>query len=525
MASVDAMAERVLHFVGPWDLNASLACVPSEPGAHPVVLVESLARGAALPWHRQKLVLVLSAMRHFAAELRAAGHEVLEVRADDYLAGIAEAARCTGATRARALRPRDHGIDQRFTRSARDGGPGVPLELLDDGGPGGHFLLTRAEFAAWAAGRRTLRLEHFYAMMRRRSGLLMTGDAPLGGRWSFDAANREHARGARPPDVVPPVVDAVTRATIERVERWPQAWGRTEGFAWPVTRTEALAGLDAFIRERGAGFGRYEDAMLHGQSTLWHSRLSVPLNLGLLHPREVLDRVVEAHADGRMPLAAAEGFVRQVLGWREFMRGMYLLRMPAMRAANHLGASRPLPEFYWDPPRTDMRCMRDTVQRVHDTGYAHHIERLMVLGNFALLAGVEPLALSHWFWAAFVDAYEWVELPNVHGMALFADPAFTSKPYAASGAYIDRMSDHCGSCRYRVKARTGRDSCPFNSLFWQFLDRHRDHFARHPRLGALYRTWDRWPEAERAAIRATAAAHLERMEPSVNDWHFADDAG
>jgi deoxyribodipyrimidine photolyase-related protein len=245
------------------------------------------------------------------------------------------------------------------------------------------------------------------------------------------------------------------------------------------------------------------------------------MNLGLLRPIEVLERIVAAHQAG-MPLAAAEGLLRQILGWREYVRAMYWLRMPRMRSANALGAKRPLPVFYWEPERTEMRCVRSAAGQVHRTGYAHHIQRLMVLGNFALLAGIDPLAVSHWFWAGFVDAYEWVELPNVHGMALFADDGFTTKPYAASGAYIHRMSDHCGGCRFDPKRRTGPDACPFNPLFWSFLARHRERFGRHPRLGALYRTWDRFAETERAAVLASADAVLAGLTPA-EAYRFDDD--
>jgi deoxyribodipyrimidine photolyase-related protein len=263
--------------------------------------------------------------------------------------------------------------------------------------------------------------------------------------------------------------------------------------------------------------------MITGERFLWHTRIAPAMNLGLLCPREVCERIVQEHASGAMPLAAAEGLLRQILGWREYVRAMYWLRMPAMRHANSLGAKRALPVFYWEPERTEMRCVREAVSQVEQTGYAHHIQRLMVLGNFALLAGIEPLALSHWFWAGFVDAYEWVELPNVHGMALFADDGFTTKPYAASGAYIDRMSDHCGRCRYRVKERTGERACPFNPLFWDFLVRHRDRFGKHPRIGALYRTWDRFGDDEKARIRESAARVLSSLEPSTEPWRFDDD--
>jgi deoxyribodipyrimidine photolyase-related protein len=513
-----------LHFVGPWDLDRRLPCVPRDPAEGPVVLVESRAKSSALPYHRQKLVLVLSAMRHFAEALRRDGFDVELVEARSYVDGLAEVARRRGARRIVAMLPREWGLTRALERARDDGTLGATLELHDDGGPGSHFLLGRDELRAWAEGRRELRMEHFYAFLRKRTGYLMDPRGKyVGGKLSFDADNREPPGDERPP--APPAFppDALTRACIERVRSWGHGWGELDGFDWPVTREDALRELDDFFAHRAALFGRFQDAMIDGERFLWHTRLAPAMNLGLLSPREVCDRIASEHAAGRMPLAAAEGLLRQILGWREYVRAMYWLRMPAMRSANALGAKRSLPVFYWEPERTEMRCVRRAVEQVRDTGYAHHIQRLMVLGNFALLAGIEPLALSHWFWAAFVDAYEWVELPNVHGMALFADDGFTTKPYAASGAYIDRMSDHCGRCRFDPKRRTGPGACPFNPLFWDFLARHRARFASHPRLGALYRTWDRFPEAEREAIRASAEATLTSLAPSEQGWRFDDD--
>jgi deoxyribodipyrimidine photolyase-related protein len=514
----------VLHFVGPWDLDRRLPCVPRAPGDGPVVLVESRAKSSALPYHRQKLVLVLSAMHHFAEALRRDGFDVEVVQARSYVDGLAEVSRRRGASRIVAMRPREWGLSRALARAEQEGVLGAPLTLHDDGGPGGHFFLTRDEARAWAEGRKDLRMDHFYAYLRKRTGYLMDARGKyVGGKLSFDADNREPPGKERPP--APPRFppDALTLACMDRVRAWGHGWGALEGFDWPVTREDALRELDDFFAHRAPLFGRFQDAMIDGEPFLWHTRLAPAMNLGLLSPREVCDRIVAAHEAGAMPLAAAEGLLRQILGWREYVRAMYWLRMPAMRSANALGAKRALPVFYWEPERTEMRCMAQAVGQIRDTGYGHHIQRLMVLGNFALLAGIDPLEVSHWFWAAFVDAYEWVELPNVHGMALYADDGFTTKPYAASGAYIDRMSDHCGRCRYDVKRRTGERACPFNPLFWDFLVRHRARFGAHPRLGALYRTWDRFPETEREAIRATAARVLEGLTPSTHGWRFEDD--
>ncbi len=365
--------------------------------------------------------------------------------------------------------------------------------------------------------------------MRKRTGILMDGGKPVGGRWSFDKDNRKPAREARPPALPQYPPDALTAAVMDEVEGWGIGWASTAGFAWPVTRAQALDALSRFVDERLVLYGDHQDAMLTGEPFLWHACIAPALNLGLLSPDDLLAPVLAAHAEGRAPLNAVEGFVRQVIGWREFIRGVYLTRMPGLRSANRFGAEAPLPPAFWDPDQTDMACLHAALSAVHRHGYAHHIQRLMVLGNLALLLGVRPLALSHWFWAAFVDAHEWVELPNVHGMALAADPTFTTKPYAASGAYIHRMSDHCGRCPYRVRQRTGALSCPFNSLFWSFMVRHRETLATNPRLAVLYRSWDRWDEDEHAAIHRTAALHRERLLTArgapLPAWTCDDDAG
>lgn len=519
-------ARRCLHLILPWDLDRGRACCPRRPADGPVLLVESVARSRAMPFHRQKLALVVAAQRRFAEELRADGFEVLLLRAPTYAQGVAEGVRRTGADLVIALEPPEHGIEQSLRAADAAGALGAPLRLLPDGGPGGRFLLSRDEVRAWAAGRATLRMDLFYRFMRRRLGLLMDGDQPLGGKWSFDEDNRKVPKGERPPPapVYPP--DAVTAAALDEVEGWGIGWGAARPFGWPVSRDQALDALRRFIDERLPLFGDYEDAMVEGEAVLWHAALSPALNLGLLRPLECVEAAVAALQAGRAPLNAVEGFVRQIIGWREFIRAVYLLRMPALRAANQLGAEAPLPAAFWDPAQTDMACLGAAVRAVHDTGYTHHIVRLMVLGNLGLLLGVRPLALSRWFFSAFVDAYEWVELPNVHGMALFADPSFTTKPYAASGAYIHRMSNHCAGCRYDVKRRTGPDACPFNPLYWDFLARHRERFGRHPRLGALYSTYDRFGDEERAAIAASASAARARLlSAPAPAWSFDDDAG
>lgn len=512
------------YFVGPWDLNRSLPCVPDNPADGTVVLVESVAKGKALPFHKQKLVLILSAMHHFAQELEQDGFDVEIVPAATYLRGIKNHVRRRESNKLVCMQPREWGLHQSIQQAETENSFGVPVEQHDDGGNQSHFLLTRREFSAWAKGRKQIRMVDFYRWMRKRSGYLMDGDQPVGGKWSFDSANREHARGTSPPTVSFPAPDLLTRQIMARVGEWKGHWGDVEGFSWPVTRQDALAQLDRFFEERAEGFGRFQDAMLKGESFMWHALISAAMNISLISPREVCDRIQEEVEADRMPIAAAEGLLRQILGWREFIRAVYWLRMPQLREVNQLGATRPLPDFFWDPDKTEMTCLRESIGQVRRTGYAHHIQRLMVQGNFALLAGIRPIEISHWFWAGFVDAYEWVELPNVHGMAVYADDTFTTKPYAASGNYIRKMSDYCSSCPYDVKARSGPNACPFNSLFWSFMAQHRDRLENNPRLSMLYRSWDKLAPDEQTAALKTAERFLQTLKPPSEPWRFEDDA-
>lgn len=520
---------RTAYFVGPWDLGRDLACVPARPEDGTVVIVESVGKSRALPFHRQKLVLVRSALHHFAQSLRDDGFDVEVVRARSYLAGIRKHVARVDADEVVALMPREWGIFNAFV-TARDAGVdgelGVPLELLDDGGAGGHFLLPRDGFAEWAGGRKQLRMQHFYAHMRKHTGWLVDdAGKPEGGKWSYDTENRKPPGDARPPSRPRHEPDAITRDIMAEVAGWHGYWGDVDGFGWAVTRTQALADLDAFFAQRAESFGPYQDAMLSGEPFMWHALISTSLNLGLLHPAEVCERIVAAYEVGEMPLASAEGLLRQILGWREYIRGVYWHRMPELRSANALGGKRRLPQLYWDPSATDMRCLQQSVGAVREHGYAHHIQRLMVLGNFALLCGVEPLELSHWFWAGFVDAFEWVQLPNVHGMAMFANTDFTTKPYAASGSYIHKMSNYCRDCAYQVKKKHGDGACPFNHLFWHFMVEHRERLSQNPRLGMLYRTWDKMKEGDRRSILDSSAQFLGSLRDAEHDWSFHDDQG
>jgi deoxyribodipyrimidine photolyase-related protein len=393
---------------------------------------------------------------------------------------------------------------------------GVPVELREDT----RFLCTGADFNRWAHGRKALRMEFFYREMRRATGLLMEPDGtPAGGEWNYDAQNRKPlAPGTAPP--APPrfTPDSITREVMALVaERFPAHFGSLEGFAWPVTAQDARAALDAFVAERLPRFGDFQDAMAEGQATLFHALISTSLNCGLLLPREACEAAEAAYRAGLAPLNAVEGFIRQLLGWREYVRGLYWLRMPAYARSNALEARRALPPFYWTAG-SGMRCMDAAVGQTRDLAYAHHIQRLMVTGNFALIAGLDPAAVNEWYLAVYADAYEWVELPNVHGMSLFADGGvIASKPYAASGAYINRMSDHCRHCAFDVKRATGEGACPFNFLYWDFLARHEKRFAANQRMGMQMANLRRMDPARLGEIREEAARFLDAVAPLPSD--------
>jgi deoxyribodipyrimidine photolyase-related protein len=510
-------ATPTLVFIAPWECSRAVAQLPRTADPNVIAcFIEAVDKGASLPWHRQKLVLILSAMRHFADALISAGYRVDYRTAASYEAGLLAAAQHYGACSVRATEGREWEMQQSLTRAAVAlDAIGVPMSLAPDRG----FLATRDEFATWSKGKKELRMEFFYREMRRKHRILIEADGkPTGGEWNFDAENRK----AWPKQKTVPVrltfePDATTRRVMDRVARWSGRWAAVDGFSLPVTRTDAKLMLERFITERLPEFGPYEDAMQHGHADLLHSALASSINVGLLHPREVIERAEQAYRDGLVSLPSAEGFIRQILGWREYVRGIYWHLMPGLREANALDAWLPLPMWFWAPdgeagyngkPASapcKMRCLSDSIRAVRDTGRVHHIPRLMVQSNFATLLGVTPAALNRWFWAAFTDAYEWVTLPNVVGMATWGDGGvMASKPYVASGAYINRMSNYCRGCAYDVKAKTGENACPFNLLYWDFLARHRERFANHPRMAMMIRNLDRMDAAEVVQIRRAA---------------------
>ncbi len=478
------------------------------------VLMAELVDECDYVWHhRKKIVMIFSAMRHFARSLESSGHKVFYHRfdPDSKVRSFSDAVTAHCA---------EHEIDQLLVtwpgewrvldelRKLADQA-GLELVVLEDD----RFLCRPEEFSEWARGRRQLRMEFFYRQMRRRTGYLMDGDAPAGGKWNLDVDNRKAWPGK--PDPGHPMQftpDQLTVEVIELVSAHFDGFGDLDGFDYPVTRAQARRALSHFVSRQLAHFGSYQDAMHSDSDYLFHSRLSAAMNIGLLEPAEVCDAVQAAWEADQVPLNAAEGFIRQVIGWREYVRGVYWLKMPDYAELNHFDNQRSLPSWYWTG-EVKMNCLRQTISATRRNAYAHHIQRLMVTGNFALLAGVVPSEICDWYLAVYIDAFDWVELPNTLGMVMHADGGLlASKPYAASGRYIQRMSNYCQDCPYRVDTATEQDSCPFNALYWHFLMRHRDRLGKNPRMGMMYRNLDRQSDGRKSAIGRRASWLLENIE-------------
>ena len=499
------------------DLQAS--CFDEADPSCDVVWMAEVAEESTHVWSsKPRIALFLAAMRHHAQALQAAGWTLDYRRLDDEpnLGTLGHELRAAIARhrpeRLVMTAPGDWRVLDSIKAVAAESG--VPLDIREDR----HFFSTVREFAAHAKGRKQVRLEYWYRELRQRTGILMEGtkrDEPAGGQWNFDADNREAFGKDGPPPIPAPArfePDALTQEVLDLVQRrFADHPGSLESFAWPVTRAQALQALDRFITERLPHFGRWQDAMWTGEVWLFHSHLAAAMNLKLLTSREVVQAAEDAYRQGRADLASVEGFVRQILGWREYVRGIYWLHMPQYLERNALQATRPLPSFFWDA-KTDMACLRDALELTLAHGYAHHIQRLMVTGLYALLLGVDPKAVHGWYLSVYVDAVEWVELPNTLGMSQFADGGLmASKPYAASGKYLQRMGNHCKGCCYDPAQATGDKACPYTTLYWDFLLRHETALAKNPRMVMQVKNLKRLDEARRQAITEQAAAHVEQV--------------
>ena len=502
-------------------LSVDLSSLAGADPADSVILMMEVAEEATYVRHHQrKIAFLFSAMRHHAEALRAGGWTVDYVTLDDpdntgsFTGEVARAV----ARRAPAQIVVTEAGEWRVQAmiEAWETLFGVPVAMRSDT----RFVASHAEFAAWAEDRKQLRMEFFYREMRRKTGLLMDGDKPEGGAWNYDKDNRKPAeRDLLMPKIPHFAPDAMTGSVLKLVAaRFGDHVGSLDGFGIAVTHEQALVAQAHFLDHALPRFGDYQDAMLTGEPVLYHAHLSFYLNCGLLDPLDLCRAVEAEYRKGRVPLNAAEGFIRQIIGWREYVRGIYWWVGPEYGTRNVLNAKRPLPAFYWTG-ETDMHCMRQAIEQTIDLAYAHHIQRLMVTGNYALLIGADPDDVDRWYLEVYADAYEWVEMPNTRGMVLFADGGLMgSKPYAASGAYIDRMSDYCRACRYDVKQRTGPDACPFNALYWDFLVRNRGTLGGNQRLAMPYRNWDRMTDATQKELRSQANDYLQRLDATPSGY-------
>lgn len=463
--------------------------------------------------HKKKIAFIFSAMRHFAEDLKSKGYSVVYKRLDEH-----DDASFTAALK-RIVQ--HHSIEKLIATEASEYRVlemqkswsdkfDIAVELRGDD----RFLSTKQDFEKWADGRKELRMEYFYREMRKKTGLLMNGEEPEGGKWNYDKENREPPKdGLRFPDRPDWSVDSITRDVLKLVEkRFDSHLGDLKPFEYPVTRRQATHYLNWFIENALEDFGTHQDAMVQDEALMYHSHLSALINVGLLGALECCEAAEKAYQEGNAPLNAVEGFIRQIIGWREFIRGIYWMKMPDYASSNEFNAKRELPEWFWSG-KTHMNCLNQAIGETKQNAYAHHIQRLMVIGNFSLLAGLDPKQVQEWFLLVYHDAYEWVEMPNVVGMALYADGGvFASKPYASSGSYINKMSNYCGHCSYSVTKKNGPKACPFNYLYWNFLVENRKLLSKNQRMGMMYGSLDRMSDEKKDAIRDDSKRFLKALD-------------
>ena len=496
-------------------LSPSLSSLSdADPKKDVLLFCEVKAEATYVPHHPQKIILIFSGMRHFAKRLHDQGFTVRYIQYDDpENTGnlITECQRAIKQLKPKRLiltEPAEWRLHNAFTQANFSD---VRCELREDT----RFLANHDDFNAWAKGKKQWRMEYFYRLMRERYQILMDKNGkPTGGQWNYDKENRKVPnRQIKIPKRLSHQPDEITQTVINLVKKeFSSHFGRAEPFDYAVTHDAANAEFEYFIKHFLPHFGDYQDAMLKDEAFLYHSRISAYLNCGLLLAYDVIKHAEKAYLNGKAPLNAVEGFIRQILGWREYIRGIYWFNMPSYAEKNFLKAIRPLPAFYWNG-KTHMACMAEAIKHTHDHAYSHHIQRLMLTGNFALLAGLDVGAVQEWYLSVYADAYEWVEMPNTLGMALFGDGGIVaSKPYAASGKYIQRMSNYCEHCPYQPEETTGPKACPFNALYWDFIARHAETLKGNQRMPYVLATWHRFSEEKQAAIRQRAAELFAKLD-------------
>ena len=471
-----------------------------------VVMAEVDAEATYTPHHPKKIAFTFMAMRRFADELRADGWTVRYAKIDD----PDNTHSIAGELIRRAANQETAGVvvtepgEWRLIDALGD--LPIPVHMLSDD----RFIASHADFDGWAEGRKQLRMEYFYRDMRRKTDLLMDGEKPEGGKWNYDHDNRKPTNGVDHDGPLRFAPDPEVLSVVQ--DRYGENFGDLEPFWFATNAADAQASFDHWITHALPQFGDFQDAMLTDQPFMYHAIIGLYLNAGLLDPLKVCQQAEQAYRDGHAPLNAVEGFIRQIIGWREYVRGIYFREGRDYTARNGLDHSRDLPPVFWGG-KTKMHCMDQAVGQTREHAYAHHIQRLMVTGNFALLAGIAPSQIHEWYLAVYADAFEWVEAPNVIGMSQFADGGIiASKPYIPSGNYIDKMSDYCKGCSYKVKDKTGPDACPFNLMYWHFLDRHREKFSNNHRMGNMYRVWDRMSDDKRETVLREADAFLAKLD-------------
>lgn len=485
-----------------------------DPSQDVILICEVMDEATYVRHHKKKIAFLFSAMRHFAEELKAKGYTVLYTKLDDennagsFTGEVQRILHQYGLKKIVVTHPGEYRVLKDIQNWEET--MNVPVKILPDT----RFLCTIDDFSRWAHKHKQLRMEFFYRDMRRKYRILMDGNEPVGGDWNYDSENRNSPKkGLRIPMTYISEPDEITHDVIDLVaSRFDDHFGDLMPFHYAVTRAQALQALDQFIEQRLSHFGTYQDAMVEGEPWMFHAHIGLYLNCGLLLPMECIESAQDAFYAEKAPLNAVEGFIRQILGWREYVRGIYWHKMPDYTEQNFFEARRPLPGFYWTA-ETRMNCLSQCVQETRENAYAHHIQRLMVLGNFALLAGLDPAQVNEWFLIVYADAYEWVELPNVSGMILFADGGYlASKPYAAGGNYINKMSNYCQNCTYKVTQKSGPDACPFNYLYWDFLARNRDKLYNNPRISMIYKTYDRMDAEKKKMIAEHSILFLDSLK-------------
>lgn len=502
-----------LRFILGDQLNLKISSLSgADPKQDIIFMSEVWEEATYVKHHKKKIAFIFSAMRHFAEELKELGYKVIYTKLDDinntgsFYEEVKRTIKVCSPDKVIVTEPSEY----RVLKNIKEWHLNIPLEIRLDN----RFLCSHDEFSNWAKGRKQFRMEYFYREMRKKYHILMADGKPEGGKWNYDSENRKPPKeGLNIPVTYTSSPDHITSEVINLVsERFGDHFGDIEPFYFAVKRKQALQAFEKFIEERLLNFGDYQDAMIEGEPWLYHSHISFYINIGLLLPLECIQAAEEAYRSNMAPLNAVEGFIRQLIGWREYVRGIYWLKMPAYEDENFLEAKRKLPELFWGGG-TKMNCLRQCVKETKENAYAHHIQRLMVLGNFALIAGLNPDEVNEWYMIVYADAYQWVELPNVTGMILFADGGVLgSKPYSASGAYINKMSDYCKGCQYKVNKKNGSDACPFNYLYWDFLIRNEYKLRGNQRLSLIYRTLERMGEEKVQAVKEDSLRFFNALE-------------